>query len=149
MSTIITIDTEKILGMIVQNADQKANSLGGADGQIIINQLGHVEYAYPSPGTYYQNADQVDPEDFIELDVIDNEHPLDIVDFQTVARDNVESESGKKIDEFGDGEWDKVTEYTNEWIDEWKAIARGNKKTDIEIVDADGEQICQYTVTWV
>jgi hypothetical protein len=41
----IYVDTEKLLRMIVQNADRHQNSIGGDDGQIVIGQDGHVKNA--------------------------------------------------------------------------------------------------------
>jgi hypothetical protein len=147
----IYVDTEKLLRMIVQNADRHQNSIGGDDGQIVIGQDGHIEYAYPSPGTYYQNAHMVDPEDFFNIEDIEKNYNLDITGFQTDARDIVLDEVGKGKDYDGDltdSEYDKISEYVNQWIDEWKEWARIGKNNILKIEDSEGTMISEYRIVW-
>lgn len=139
----VTIDTEKIINMIVQNADNDQNNLGNNFGIVIINPQIHVEYHYPSPGTYYPKSEVVDPEDLINIDEIENEYSLDIISFRSDAVDIVKEETGKEYEFLDEEDWEKITEYINEWIGEWKQYARANKKESIELFDEE------FKIEWV
>jgi hypothetical protein len=145
----IQLDLEKVLNMIVQNADNHQNGLGMADGRIVINAQNNVEYLYPSPGTYFLNAHEINPEELIFMDDVERVYPLDLVEFMTTAKDNVSQEKEKPIEEFTDDDWADVQEYTNEWIDEWEAEARGNQKDVLTVTDSCGEIIAEYNIEWV
>ena len=147
----IYVKTEKLLDMIVGNADRHQNSIGGNYGQIIIGPNGPIEYAYPSPDTYYKNAHMVDPEDFFNIEDIEKDYNLDITGFQTDARDVVFDEVGKGRDYDGDltdSEYDKISEYVNQWINEWKEWARFGKNNILKIEDAEGTIISEYEIVW-
>lgn len=147
--TEITIDTEKVLRMSVQNAASHAESLGMNDGQIIITPLGHIEYVYPSPGTYYQNCYIVNPEDLFNIEAIEENYNLDITGFQTDARDTVIDENNKSEgDEFTAAEEETISEYVNSYISEWKEWARHDKKDVLKVEDAEGKVIAEYTIKW-
>ena len=146
----ITIDTEKVLTMCVSNADRKENSLCGDNGQIIINTLEHIDYIYPSPGTYYQNCHMVDPEDLLNIEAIEENYELSITQFFTDARDAVRDENGKGVDdELTDKENNTVSEYVNQYISEWKEYARLDKKDVLKVEDAEGTVINEYKIEWV
>jgi len=145
----VNVETEKILNMIVQNEDHRQNHTGGNFGRIVITPLKHIEYVYPSPGTYYTNCHNVDPEEFLNIDEIEKDYSLDLIDFQTVSKDNVAEETGIKIEDFDDDEWDKVSTYINEWIDQWKNVAIVNKKQELIIIsDGSGEEIEKFKIEW-
>lgn len=144
----ITIDLEKVLEMIVDNEGMPEYNSGNPS-MIYVNTLNHVSYISLSPGTYYQHGYVVDPENLFNMEEIDKNYPLDLDDFRTTAKDNVKSEIVKDFDDFSDEDWEKVSEYEQEWIDEWKQWARPEKKEIFEIENSQGEVVAVYKIEWI
>lgn len=145
----ITVELEKILDMIVGNAGINQFNPGGNYNVVLINPLSKVNYVSRSPGTYYPKDFVVDPEDFINMDEVEKDYPLDLDEYRTTSKDVVANEAEIDIEDFEDEEWDKVTEYENEAIDEWRARARGEKKEVLQVEDAEGATIAEYKIEWI
>lgn len=145
----ITVNLKKILKMILGNAGIQQFGTGGNYEKVIINPLAHVEYYSVSPGTYFPNCHEVDPEDFINMDEVEKDYPLDLEEFRTTSKEVVAKETEKEIEDFEDEEWDKVTKYEDEAIDEWKARATGEKKEILQVEDSEGTVIAEYKIEWI
>ena len=144
----ITVDRDKILDMIVANAGMHQFGTGGNIGRVVFNKRS-VDYVYPSPGTEYLNAYDVHPEEFINMDEVEKDYPLDLEEYRTTSKDVVASETERDIDEFTEDDWNKVSEYEQEAIDEWKARASGELKEIVQVEDSEGVVIAEFELEWI
>ena len=139
----IIVDLEKLLDMIIQNADNLQNSCGEDEGKVVITSLNQVGFYYPSSGKVCPDGHAGNPEFFL------NNKALDMFQLRLLAKEIVLNESGKYIPEFEDREWKRVSELITNSVEEWKKRARQEKKEILRITDSQWNTVAEYKIEWI